>query len=410
MKLNINIILILILGCTAVQAQSLEDYLKIAADDNPGLQAKYIAFEAALQKVPQVNVLPDPTLSFGYFISPVETRVGPQKVKFSLVQMFPWFGTLKAQGDAAALMAEAKYQEFLDARNTLFYQVAAAYYPLYELNQWKRIEAENIDILESYKTIALKKFENGDGSMVDVLRVDLLLKDAVTNLKILRDKEKPLSTTFNKLLNQDPNERVVISDSLVIESLPDNFRKDSLFADNPILNGLDLRMKASEADEHAAYKQGLPKLGIGLDYAVVGKRTDMSLSDNGKDVLMPMVSVSIPLFRGKYKAAVKEAQLSRESYALQKEEYINSLTSGYEMTWFEIQRQLHLVELYDQQIMESEQALYLLLTAFGNSGKEFEEVLRMQQQLLKYEKMKATALSEYQIAIAKLEYITAKSK
>ena len=364
----------------------------------------------ALQKVSQVNTLPDPTLSFGYFISPVETRLGPQKARFSLVQMFPWFGTLKVQGDAASLMAEAKYQEFLDARNKLFYQVAAAYYPLYELNQWKRIEAENIDILESFKTIALTKFENGEGSMVDVLRVDLMLKDATTNLKILNDKEKPLSTTFNKLLNRDQNERVVMSDSVPIESLPDNFRRDSLLTNNPVMNGLDLMMEASEAGEHAAYKQGLPKLGIGLDYAIVGKRTDMSLPDNGKDVLMPMISLSIPIFRSKYKAAVKEAQLSRESYALQKEEYINSLTSGYQMAWFEIQQQLQLVELYDQQIEESKQALNLLFTAFGNSGKEFEEVLRMQQQLLKYEKMKATAVSAYQMSVAKLEYITAKSR
>jgi len=48
-----------------------------------------------------------------------------------------------------------------------------------------------------------------------------------------------------------------------------------------------------------------------------------------------------------------------------------------------------------------------LFTAYGNSGNEFEEVLRMQQQLLKYEKMKATAEIQYQIAIAKLNYLTA---
>jgi hypothetical protein len=52
--------------------------------------------------------------------------------------------------------------------------------------------------------------------------------------------------------------------------------------------------------------------------------------------------------------------------------------------------------------------LNLLFTSYGNSGKEFEEVLRMQQQLLKYEKMKATAEVQYQTALAKLNYITAK--
>jgi outer membrane protein, heavy metal efflux system len=409
MKFIINIIILMILGITAGQAQTLDDYFRIAAENNPGLQARYKEFEASLQKVPQVSTLPDPTFSFGYFISPVETRVGPQRAKFSLTQMFPWFGTLKAQGDAAALLAEAKYQSFLDARNQLFYQVAAAYYPLYELNQWKKIEQENIDILESYKNIANSKFKNGTAPMVDVLRVDIMLKDATTNLSILNQKEKPLLTTFNNLLNRKEDVAVAINDSLPVEAIPLNFRKDSLLANNPMLDALDLKIKASEAGELAAQKQGLPKVGIGLDYVVVGERTDMALSDNGKDVLMPMVSVSIPLFRKKYDAAEKEAQLMQESFALQKAEMENSLTSGYEMAWFQIHQQKQLLSLYEQQIQTSQQSLNLLFTSYSNSGMEFEEVLRMQQQLLKYEKMKATAEVQYQTALAKLNYLTAKT-
>jgi outer membrane protein TolC len=406
---KILIIIIYISGISFVQAQTLDSYLEMAAENNPGLQAKYKEFEASLQKVPQVSTLPDPTFSFGYFISPVETRVGPQRAKFSLTQMFPWFGTLKAQGDAAALLAEAKYQSFLDARNQLFYQVAAAYYPLYELNQWKKIEQKNIDILESYKNIANSKFKNGTAPMVDVLRVDIMLKDATTSLSILNEKEKTLRTTFNKLLNRDENEGIAINDSLPAEAIPVNFRKDSLLANNPMLDALDLKIKASEAGELAAQKQGLPKVGVGLDYVVVGERTDMALTDNGKDVLMPMVSVSIPLFRKKYDAAEKEAQLMQESFALQKAEMENSLTSGYEMARFQIQQQKQLLSLYQQQIQTSQQSLNLLFSSYGNSGKEFEEVLRMQQQLLKYKKMKATAEVQYQTALAKLNYLTAKT-
>jgi outer membrane protein TolC len=136
----------------------------------------------------------------------------------------------------------------------------------------------------------------------------------------------------------------------------------------------------------------------------------MSVPDNGKDVFMPMVSVSLPIFRGKYKAAQKEAQLMQEAYALQREDVSNRLTSSYEMIWFEIQKKLELVQLYEDQIQESEQSLSLLFSAYSNSGKDFEEVLRMQQQILKYQKMKVTALSEYNIAIAEIDYITAKSK
>jgi outer membrane protein TolC len=388
MKLYITILIAMILSCTWSYSQTLDDYFKIAGESNPGLQAKYKEFEAAMERVEQVNTLPDPNFSFGYFISPVETRVGPQRARFSLTQMFPWFGTLKAQGDAAGLMAKAKYQSFLDARNRLYYQVAAAYYPLYELKHWKAIEQRNIEILKSYKTIANKKFENSTGTMVDVLRVDIMLKDATTNLNILNEKEKPLVTWFNQLLNREENDLVLVQDTLFAQSLPDNFRKDSLLLSNPALEELDLKIAFSEASEEVAHRQGLPKFGVGLDYVMIGERTDLTYDmaapkNNGKNALMPMVSVSIPIFRRKYKAAVKEAQVIQDGYTLQKEDYVNSLTSNYEMTWFEIQQQQELLTLYDQQIQESNQALNLLFNAYGNSGREFEEVLRMQQQLLK---------------------------
>ncbi len=394
---------------TLTNAQSLDDYFKLAAENNPGLQAKYKSFEAAMQKVTQVSSLPDPNLSFGYFVSPVETRVGPQRARFSLTQMFPWFGTLKAQEDAATLMAEATYQEFLDARNKLYYQVSASYYPLYELHKLISIEEENQRILSSYKEIATIQFQNDKGSMVDVLRVDIMLKDATSNLSILEQKQKPLVTRFNKLLNRSDDDNIVVQDSLFTFSLPANYRKDSLLASNPILDELELKIEASKASEQAAIKQGLPKLGVGLDYVIVGQRTDVSLPDNGQDVFMPMVSVSLPIFRGKYKAAQKEAQLMQESYSLQREEAANRLISSYDMIWFEIQKQIELIQLYEEQIQESRQSLNLLFSAYSTSGKDFEEVLRMQQQILKYQKMKATALSEYHIALAELDYITAKS-
>lgn len=404
---NILTILLLFIGMGS-NAQTLEEYFKIAADNNPGLLSQYREFEAALEKVQQVNTLQDPSISFGYFISPVETRVGPQKARFSLTQMFPWFGTLKAQGDAASLIAEAKYQAFLDAKNKLYYEVSAAYFPLYELREWMKIEERNIAILESYKTISNSKFKNGNGTLIDVLRVDIILKEAKTNLGILNKKERPLLASFNKLLNRDEVEPVIIADTIEIEPMPLDYVKDSLVVDHPLLNSLDLKVKAGEASERAAIKQGLPKFGVGLDYVMVDERTDMALPDNGKDALMPMVTVSLPIFRGKYKAAVKEAQLMQESYSLQKTEIANSLNSNYEMALFEIRLQTDLITLFDDQIKESEQALNLLFTSYGNSGKDFEEVLRMQQQLLKYDKLKITALSQYRIALAKLNYITAK--
>lgn len=409
MTRSLLVITMLTAGSIGSLAQTLEEYFEIAAENNPGLQAKYLEYEIALEKIPQVSSLQDPSFSFGYFISPVETRVGPQRAKFSLTQMFPWFGTLKAREDAAALMAEAKFQSFIDERNRLYYRVAAAYYPIYELEKLIAVEKKNLEILESYQAIARSKFRNEESPMVDVLRVDILLEDANTNLEILEKKKGPLLTTFNTLLNRETGMQVTIADSIDIDPLPLNYRRDSMLTGNPALKSLELQLKASEAAEIAAQKQGLPKIGAGLDYVIVGEGP-LASADNGKDVLMPMVSVTIPIFRKKYNAAVREAGLNQEKYILQKNEVANNLQSGYEMALFELEKQQALLELYRQQAETSEQSLNLLFTTYGNSGKDFEEVLRMQQQLLKYEKLVAAAEADYEIALARINYITAKDQ
>ncbi|MEQ9097537.1 MAG: TolC family protein [Imperialibacter sp.] len=409
MKSIIYIILILTAG--VLQAQTLEEYQQMAAENNPGLKAIHKAFEATLEQVSQASGLQDPNLTVSAFGQMIETRVGPQRARFSLSQMFPWFGTLKAQGHVAALMAESKYQAFLEDRNRLYYQVAAAYYPLYKLNAFKTIEAENIRLLESYKAIATAKFSSGSGTMVDVLRVDIMLQSANTRLAILNKEEASLKTAFNNLLNRDVAEDIFIIDSLAVDDALT--ADDSLPATHPRIAELELKIEGSQAAEYAARKQGLPKLGVGLDYIIVGERTDLAAgaappADNGKDAIMPMVSVSLPIFRKKYRAAVKEAQLMQESYAFQKQATVNALATDYEVTRFELAQQRELIGLYEEQSAQTDRMLELLFTAYSNSEAGFEEVLATEQQLLQYRKMKVEAAAAYQTALAKLYYVTAK--
>lgn len=410
MKRYTYIIGIILAGlCIDTNAQTLEEYLKIAAENNPLLKAKYAAFEASLQKVAQVNSLPDPTLSFGYFISPVETRVGPQRAKFGLSQMFPWFGTLKTVGNVFQLQAEANYQEFINARNELFMQVKSAWYPLYEINRKIILQKENLNILTTYKQLTTTGFKNSKNSMIDVIRTDILINNATTEIKLLKDQLKPLQVHFNTLFNRKDTFAIAIVDTLTLTEIATNYRKDSLLLNHPILKSFDLNYQSAQKAEELAKKQSLPKFGVGLDYMMIEKGT-MNVTDNGRDAVMPMVSMSIPIYRSKYKSAVKESQFKQEAIINYKTNYENSLLSMYETNWYELEKSNELLQLYKQQIEKTNQAVILLMSAYSNSGKEFEEVLRMQQELLKYRMAEATAITTYYTALAKLDFITAKTE
>src|SRR5690554_957749 len=409
MKRILTIIIIQLLVQSVLRAQVPEAYLKMAAENNPALKASYLNFEAALKKIPQVNSLPDPTMMIGYTVWPSEPMQGMEKAVISLNQMFPWFGTLKASGNRAALQAEASYQNFIDQRNNLFLQVASAWYPLYELHEMREIEKQNISILNTYKNIATRNFESGNAPMVDVLRVDLSIAEAETRLSVLDDKEQALLAVFNNLLNRAVDAPVEIPETLNAYQQMNHLNKDSFLFVNPQIKQIDYQIEASALGRKIAEKQSLPNIGLGIEYMFMGNQPGMDTGNHKKGALMPMLSLSIPLYRQKYKAALEEAMLNQESFELQKENILNQLQSEYTKALTDIRQQEKLIELYDEQIKITKQSLNLLISSYGNSGNNFEEVLRMQQQQLEYERQKASAITALFTAQAQINYITAKT-
>ncbi|HEY9185565.1 MAG TPA: TolC family protein [Salegentibacter sp.] len=405
----IVIVLVFFFGNKA-QSQELQNYLKIAAENNPELQSAYTQFEAALLQSPQVASLPDPTLTVSAFGRMIETRLGAQEARFNLMQMFPWFGTLKAKSQAADLMAEARFQEYLAMRGNLFYEVRKAYAELYELENTIELKVENLEILDSYRELSLSKFRSGSSSMVNVVRVDIKREQAITEIELEAEALESLKKQFNYLLNREPEAPVTIQDTLLINSLETSEVEEIDFDNHPELTRYDREREAYKSRAEVAQKEGLPKLGLGLDYSIISERTDANPSRNGEDAIMPMFSVSLPIFRKKYKAAEKEAELMQTAARQNREARKNKLLGVYEQTRYELNKAKKLLALYDRQINSSNQANSLLVSGFGNNTEDFEEVLRMNQDILMLNTQKLAALKKRFIAQAKLEYLTTKTE
>ena len=402
--------LLVLLPAVSGKAQDLNSYLETAAENNPGLKASYLEYEAAMQKIDQVSSLPDPVLSFGYYIRPVETRVGPQQARFSLKQMFPWFGTLGSKNKTAAMLAESKFQDFIHDRDRLFLQVKTAYYRIYETDRILKATQENLEITRSYLNITETKFENARAPMVDVIRVQMAMSDLETEIAVLKDERRAETIAFNRLLNRNEQDTVMIT----IPALPDNpdmeAYRDSLLKNNPQLAAIDYRIRSQQSRQQTAIKNTYPDLGVGIDYIVTGKRDDVSISDNGKDAVIPGVSISIPIFGKKYRAAFKEAELMEESLEWKRENQVNMLISDFEDARYQLESARQKITLFRSQLDKIRRALNLLLTTYSQNSENFEEVLRMQQQQLRYETALATATKNYFTAQARLEYMSGEPK
>ncbi|SFF69595.1 Outer membrane protein TolC [Salegentibacter agarivorans] len=410
-KIFISLLLISLWGGVGI-AQELEDYLKIAAENNPKLQSAYTQFEAALQQSPQVSSLPDPTLTVSAFGRMVETRLGAQEARFSLMQMFPWFGTLKTKKEAADLLAEARFQEYLAMRADLFFEIKKAYAQLFAIEKTIALKEENLDILDSYRELSLSKFRSGSSKMVNVVRVDIKRDEALTEIELEKEQLESLKKQFNLLLNRDRQADVAIQDTLIFNPEIQNeiINPEEAFKMHPELAKFDREREAYESRAETAQKSGLPNFGIGVDYSIISKRRDANPPMNGQDAIMPMFSVSLPIFRKKYKAAEKEAELMQEAAIQNKEARENQLLSEFEQTVYDLNKADKLLKLYERQIESSNQANRLLVSAFSNNDGDFEEVLQMNQDILMLKTQQIEALKTGFTAQAKMDYLSAKTE
>lgn len=391
---------------SSLQAQTLDEYLIIATANNPEVHAQLLRFEAAMQDVVQQSSLPDPKLALGHFISPIETRVGSQRTKISLSQSFPWFGTLKAQKNKAALLAQAEFDAYENLLGKLHKDVKTSYAQISELEHFIALEDENKRIIQTYKSISKQNYENGKGSLVDVLRADMALQASKTQVILLREKRRPLIVLFNSLLNRELEENVVVNikgawkekTPIIVKSL----------AEHPSLKGVDRKIDAAQWQIKIAEKQGWPNLNVGVDYAFIDARKSTILQDNGQDALMPSLGLSLPIFRKKYKAAKKKAKYLRDALQLDHQHLFNALSSSLQLAQYKLSEATHLIKLHENLIIEAEQSLRLLLSAYSSTAQNFDEVIRMQQQVIDYKKERVKAIAKYQIAVAKIEYLNSK--
>ncbi len=389
----------------------LDDYLEMAAKNNPELKSIFNSYLALLERMPQARALPDPTVMFSIFASPVETRVGAQNAGISLSQAFPWFGQLKSQEQAVAMLAKARYEAFEDAKNRLFFDIRSTYFDLYVLEAAIDITDENVRLLESFRELANVRLESNKGSAVDLLRVEMDLDELNNQLLYLEDSRIPIQARFNELLNEEIPVSIVVPDTLRTIAFIEgkNTLLDSILVQNPVLKGLDYELSALDYEIDVAQKMGLPSFSIGFSYTSISPRTDMDIPDNGKDALIfPQVGVRVPINRGKYRSMIKEKELLKSSVNYRKEDKENKLETILEQSWRDYADAQRRVGLYHRLIAYATQSLDILVAQYTAAGVDFEEVLRMERQLLRYELELEKARADQNTYVAYINYITGK--
>lgn len=404
----------------AQTGDSIQYYLEIAGRNNPKIQSEFLKYESSLERIPQAGAYPDPTLDIGFFLKPMDIMDGKQVADFTLMQMFPWFGTQKAARTEAAQMSKMAYEEFRLSVNILFLSVYKQWYELSSLQQQLKNSEANRRSLIQLESLATRKYSSSSanssnmssssmssssGSMSDVLRIQLEVAELENTIESIESEIIAKKSAFNALLNQPSLSPISVPDTII--KTPYVFNAAAVMEQieqrNPQLLMISEESLAYEARARADKKKSYPTLGLGVQYSLINKRSDMVLpvSDmNGMDMFMPMVSISLPLFRGKYKAQQKESELAIMSNAKLFEDTQNSLEAEVYQIKHELEDAARKIELYRKQSQIAQATYRLLVQEFISGRNDLTNLIQVHRQLLDYTFKEADAVAKYNIVVA----------
>ncbi|SDD89480.1 Outer membrane protein TolC [Pricia antarctica] len=392
------------LSIASVHGQELESLIQQAELNNPEIQAFELRYNIASEKVNEVNTLPNTEVSAGYFVSEPETRTGAQKARFSAKQMIPWFGTITARENYASSLADAQYEELVIAKRKLVLSVSQSYYLLFAIVAKQKVLDENIELLDTYERLALTSVEVGSASAVDVLRLQIRQNELEQQKEVLEQEYVAEQTLLNNLLNRDGQTQIVVYDGLTVPE-QDPIMDEGGLDLHPELIKYNKLYESVEQSQILNQKEAFPNLGFGLDYVPVAERSDMAFDDNGKDILMPMVSVSIPIFNNKYKSISEQNKLKQGEITAQKQERRNKLeTLLSEASNARVAARIRF-RTQAKNIQQANDAEEILIKSYETGTIDFNDVLDIQELQLKFQINRIESIKMYYVQSAIINYL-----
>ena len=313
--------------------------------------------------------------------------------------MFPWFGTLKAGREQMEYKAQEAFQKFREKSLSTAFDVEKQWYSILATQEKVKAVKRKRALLNDIKKVAIylyKNYTSGRGTkMSDQLRLDAeeeRLKEQTESLETQLTLQKQ---QFNITLHRRPNVALSLPDSIPLRQMP-TFNWTEIEQNNPKLAQYSAIQKAFKSQEVQARAKGMPMIGVGLQYMVNGK-VDMPMMPNmnGKDMVMPMVSVTIPVYRKKITSAIHSAQRMERSAAYNYQSQLDALQSTYlsiEQRADDIKRKL---KLYESEVSLLNRTLELMQKEYATGAASLTDILQTTRESIDYDLLKAEANAQY---------------
>jgi outer membrane protein TolC len=245
--------------------------------------------------------------------------------------------------------------------------------------------------------------------LADLYRIQIEIGDLENNKALFLNQQNVLVAQFNSYLNRPVVSQVALPDTLSADTLGISLSAvtDSMLTNNPMLGMLQYEQKSLESRKKMVTKMGYPMIGLGLNYSVINKNEMITADMNGKDMIMPMVTMTLPIYRKKYKAMQTETDLLKAATAQNYTASANNLKTEYYQAIRLYQDAQRRVTLYSNQSLLAGKTLDIMMQSFAVSGSGLTDILRIRQQTLDYDYRQVEAVADFNTAIAWLKRLMA---
>ncbi len=288
-------------------------YVDAALSQSPAIQARYAAWESATRRVGAADKLPEPVLNYEFFVR----RGGSQEHRFGLMQMLPWYDKLDQSVRASAAEARAVGLEFEAEVIHLHREVSDVYWELWQVRQSSAIKGEQIELLLLLAETLRGRLEVGQASVADVAQVEMSVAHLSYRVRELEEADGELSAHLAALVGAPIGTPTPTTEGVVdpvrpteaVEALRQSARQ------HPEAESLARRAEGSRALVARARASRYPDLTVGVEV----EAEVMEGSDDGKEAIMAVLGLTLPVWSGAYEAEEAAERAGERAWAHQRE-------------------------------------------------------------------------------------------
>jgi outer membrane protein TolC len=244
-----------------------------------------------------------------------------------------------------------------------------------------------------------------------ILQIRLQIKELESTLQQLVANKEVIQYQFQQLLNRPMEANLVLP--VVWEKAQLTLDKQDYLANikesNPMLAMYASEQMAFTQQAKMAKLEGKPMLGAGVNFMTFTSRLESGMPMGGQDMVMPMMTLSLPIYRKKIASKIKQADYLKNGAMMQQEEMANQLTLQWASAFRDWEESERLLSLYDAQVALVEQQLQVMETTYSSGNLSLSEVIQTQQLLLDYRRKKLNALYLQHQSLAQLDALLSPS-